>query len=153
METRVLGNGLEVRALAHRSVPVVSVVLLLPGGSSSDPATRPGLAALTADLIDEGSGGSDALQVADRLARLGADLDIDVTVDATVISLTTLARFLRPALEILQEIVTAPTIDDHDFTRVRNLRLDRLRQLRDHAPAVAERAFARLLYRDHPTAI
>jgi zinc protease len=150
METRVLESGLEIRALAHRSVPVVSVVLILPGGSSSDPADRPGLAALTADLIDEGSGGQDALEVADRLARLGADLDIDVSVDATVISVTALARFLRPVLEVLHEIVTAPTLADADFARVRHLRLDRLRQLRDHAPAVAERAFARLLYRDHP---
>lgn len=150
IERRVLGNGLEIRALPHHTVPVVSLVLILPGGSSSDPAHRPGLAALTADLIDEGSGGQDALEVADRLARLGADLDIDVTVDATVISVTTLARFLRPALEVLEEIVTAPTIAEEDFARVRNLRLDRLRQLRDHAPAVAERAFARLMYHGHP---
>jgi len=150
LERRVLGNGLEVRALAHHAVPVVSLVLLLPGGSSADPADRPGLAALTADLVDEGSGGRDALEVADRLARLGADLDIDVTADATVLSMTTLARFVEPALAMLGEIVMAPTLADDDFTRVRGLRLDRLRQLRDHAPAVAERAFARLLYRDHP---
>ncbi len=150
IEKRTLANGLEIRALEHRAVPVVSMVVILPGGSSADPAGRPGLAALTADLIDEGSGGRDALEVADRLARLGADLDIDVTVDATVISITTLARCLGPALEMLAEIITAPTITGEDFARVRNLRLDRLRQMRDHAPAVAERAFARLLYRDHP---
>ncbi|MDP1571124.1 MAG: pitrilysin family protein [Vicinamibacterales bacterium] len=150
LERRVLDNGLEVRALAHHAVPVVSLVLLLPGGSSADPADRPGLAALTADLVDEGSGGRDALEVADRLARLGADLDIDVTADATVISMTTLARFLEPALEMLGEIVMAPTLADEDFARVRGLRLDRLRQLRDHAPAVAERAFARIIYGDHP---
>lgn len=147
---RRLANGLEIRALPHQAVPVVSLVLLLPGGSSADPADRPGLAALTADLIDEGSGGLDALEVADRLARLGAELDIDVTVDATVVSVTTLARFLRPAAALLAEIVTAPTLSDEDFARVRALRLDRLRQFRDHPGAVAERAFARLLYEDHP---
>jgi predicted Zn-dependent peptidase len=39
---------------------------------------------------------------------------------------------------------------EEDFARIRQLRLDRLRQLRDLPPAVAERAFLRLLYGDHP---
>ncbi|MFP5379651.1 MAG: hypothetical protein ACLGHP_07875, partial [Vicinamibacteria bacterium] len=38
---RRLANGLEVRTLPHHAVPVVSLVLLLPGGSSADPADRP----------------------------------------------------------------------------------------------------------------
>jgi len=37
-----------------------------------------------------------------------------------------------------------------DFHRVRELRLNRLIQLRDLAPALADRAFSRLLYGDHP---
>jgi predicted Zn-dependent peptidase len=37
-----------------------------------------------------------------------------------------------------------------DFDRVRQLRLDRLRQLKDLPPAVAERAFLQLLYPSHP---
>ncbi len=37
---RVLPNGLELRAVTHRSVPVAAIVLLVPGGSSVDPAMR-----------------------------------------------------------------------------------------------------------------
>jgi predicted Zn-dependent peptidase len=44
----------------------------------------------------------------------------------------------------------APNLAEADIERVRKLRLERLRQMRDHAPAVAERALMRLLYRDHP---
>jgi predicted Zn-dependent peptidase len=39
---------------------------------------------------------------------------------------------------------------DTDFTRVRQMRLDRLKQLKDLPPAVAERAFLRLVYAQHP---
>ena len=145
-----LGNGLDVRAVAHHNVPVVSAVLLVPGGTAADPADRPGLAAFTGDLLDEGCGGRSAIEVSDLLARYGADLDVDVGPDATAISLTTLTRFLRPALALLAEMTTAPDLREPDIERVRKLRLERLRQLRDHAPAVAERAFARLLYGDHP---
>lgn len=150
IERRSLANGLQVRAIAHRNVPVVSASLLVPGGTAADPADRFGLAAFTADLLDEGSGGRSALEVSELLARYGADLDIDVGPDAIVVSLTTLTRFMTPALRLLAEMATAPNLADGDIARVRKLRMERLRQLRDHAPAVAERAFVRLLYRDHP---
>lgn len=147
---RVLPNGLDVRVVAHRNVPVVSAVLLVPGGTAADPDDRPGLSAFTADLLDEGSGGRSALEVSDLLARYGADVDVEVGADATLVSLTTLTRFLKPALQLFAEMATAPNLADPDVERVRKLRLERLRQLRDHAPAVAERAFVRLLYREHP---
>lgn len=147
---RELPNGVAVRLIAHRHVPVVCAVLLVPAGTAADPAGRYGLAAFTADLLDEGSAGRSALEVSDALARYGADLDVDVGPDAVVLGLTTLSRFMRPAIGLLAEMATQPNLADADIERVRKLRLERLRQLRDHAPAVAERALMRLLYRDHP---
>jgi zinc protease len=150
IDRRTLANGLEVRAIAHRNVPVVCAVLIIPAGTAADPADRFGLAAFTADLIDEGSAGRSAIEVSDALARYGADLDVDVGPDATAIALTTLTKFMRPAVALLAEMVRRPNLADPDIERVRKLRLERLRQLRDHAPAVAERSLMRLLYRDHP---
>ena len=147
---RVLANGIDVRAISHRNVPIIAAVLLVPGGTAADPADRPGLAAFTADLLDEGSGGRSAFEVSDLLARYGADLDVDVGADAVVVALTMLTQFAKPGLELLAEMAIAPNLADADIERVRKLRLERLRQLRDHAPAVAERAFMRLLYRQHP---
>jgi zinc protease len=51
---------------------------------------------------------------------------------------------------MVHEIVTAPNLANDDFNRIRNLRLERLKQLKDHAAAIAERAFARVLYDAHP---
>jgi zinc protease len=150
IQRRALSNGLEVRTIAHRNVPVVSAALLVPGGTAADPADRPGLAAFTADLLDEGSAGRSALEVSDLLARYGADLDVDVGPDAIVMGLTTMTRYLEPGLRLLAEMAISPNLATPDIDRVRKLRLERLRQLRDHAPAVAERGFMRLLYRDHP---
>ena len=147
---RALPNGLELRAVTHRSVPIASVVLLIPGGSSVDPADAHGLVSITAGLIDEGSRGQSALEVADRVARIGAELDVDVGMDAVVVGLTTLDRFLGAGLALVHEIVTEPDLANDDFNRIRNLRLERLRQMKDHAGAMADRAFARVLYGSHP---
>ena len=150
IQHQTLASGLEIRAVSHRTVPVVCAVLMVRGGTAADPADRPGLAAFMADLLDEGSGGRSALDVADALARYGADFDVDVGSDAIVMSLTTLSRFLEPALALLAEMVLSPNLAEPDIERVRKLRVERLQQLRDHAPALADRAFMRLLYRDHP---
>ena len=153
IERRRLANGLEVRVISHRSVPVASMVLLVPGGSASDDVERPGLVSLLADLLDEGSRGMSALEVSDRIARIGGDLDVDVNHDSTVVSLTTLDRFLETGLSLVHEISTAPNLTDADFTRVRQLRLERLRQLRDHPGALADRSFAKVIYQTHPYAL
>ncbi|HYE85235.1 MAG TPA: pitrilysin family protein [Vicinamibacterales bacterium] len=147
---RTLPNGLELRAVRHQSVPVVSIVLLVRGGSAVDPRDRYGLVSITAGLLDEGSGGQSALEIADRIARIGGDLDVEAGMDAVAVGLTTLDRFMDTGLGLVKEMVTAPNLANDDFNRIRNLRLERLKQMKDHAPALAERAFARVLYGDHP---
>jgi predicted Zn-dependent peptidase len=147
---RSLPNGLELRAVTHSAVPIAAMVLLIPGGSSVDPPEAHGLVSITAGLIDEGSRGQSALDIADRVARIGGELDLDVGMDAVVVGLTTLDRFLDTGLALVHEIVTEPNLANDDFNRIRNLRLERLRQMKDHAGAMADRAFARVLYGSHP---
>src|SRR5262249_38116776 len=59
-------------------------------------------------------------------------------------------RFAPRGAQLLSDLVVRPSMRETDFTRVRQLRLDRLRQLKDLPPALAERAFMKLLYPSHP---
>ena len=145
-----LPSGLCVWTVEHRSIPVVTAVALLAIGSAVDPEEQPGLASLTGDMLDEGAGDRTALEVNDALAGIGAQFDTEVGPDATILTLTTLARFRDRALALLGDIVMRPRFDAHEFERVRHLRMNRLRQLRDLAPAVADRAFVSTLYEGHP---
>ena len=145
-----MSNGLDLRTVEHRAVPVVTIVVQIEGGSGADPSRQEGLAAITADMVDEGTGSLSAIDVSDAIARLGAEYDVDVGSDVTTFSLTTLARFAERGMSLLADMVIRPSLREGDFQRVRQLRLDRLRQLKDVAPAVAERAFLRLLYGEHP---
>ncbi len=143
---RTLPNGLRVRAVEHHSVPVMTFVLQLAGGSGADVDGREGLAALLADMVDEGTGSLSAIEISDAMARIGAEYDVDVAADATTFTLTTVTRFAARGAALLASLITAPSLRETDFDRVRQLRLDRLRQLKDMAPAVAERTFLHLLY-------
>jgi zinc protease len=145
-----LANGLAVWTVEHHDVPVVAFLLVLPTGAAADPDERPGLAAMTGDMLDEGCGDRSALDLHDALARLGAQFDVEVGSDATVLGLTTLARFAGNGVDLVSEMARVPRFEQKEFDRLRELRLTRLLQLRDLAPAVADRAFAQLVYRGHP---
>ncbi len=147
-----LQNGLRVCTVEHHSVPIITFSLQVDGGSGADPEGLEGLAAVVADMADEGTGALSAIEVSDALLRIGADYDVDVGGDATDFSLTTLTRFASRGAQLLADMVTRPRLLEREFTRIRQLRLDRLRQLKDVASAVAERTFLRLVYGAHPYA-
>jgi len=145
-----LANGVRVWTVEHRQVPLIAVLALVPVGASSDPPQRPGLAAITGDMLDEGSGDRSALEVNEALGRIGAQLDLDVGYDAMVIGITMLERYLDRGLELVRDMLVRPRLEQREFDRVRELRLNRLLQLKDMPPALADRAFAQLIYRGHP---
>jgi zinc protease len=150
IEKSTLPNGLRVWTVRHTQVPVVAFTLLIRRGASSDPVGKDGLAAVTADMLDEGSGNRTAIEMHEALARLGAQFETDIGSDATVASLTVLSRFADRALELVSDMVARPAIREDDFARVRQLRLHRLTQMRDMPGVVADRAFLKLIYGAHP---
>jgi predicted Zn-dependent peptidase len=147
---RRLASGLRVLTVEHHAVPLVSFLVLLPVGAASDPADRPGLAAVTSDMLDEGSGDLDAIELHESLGRIGGHLDSEIGSDATILTLTSLARFADRGIGLLADMLIRPRLEQRDFERVRELRLNRLVQMRDMAPALADRAFAERLYAGHP---
>lgn len=149
IERSTLPNGVRVWTLPHRALPVVSIAVLIDAGSATDPVDQPGLHGLMADLMDEGAGGRDSIGLAEALGDLGATLETSAGTDTMSVSLWTLARHLKPALRLLSDVVARPDLTEHDLTRVRELRLSRLQQLRRSAAAAAERVFARAVFRNH----
>ena len=146
----VLSSGLRVWSVRHAPVPVVTFVMLLQRGSAGDPVGKEGLAALTADMLDEGSGDRTAIGLHEDLARIGAQFDTDIGADAAHATMTTLGRFAERGLALLADMIARPSLTEVDFQRVRQLRLHRLTQLRDVPGAVADRTFVQLLYAEHP---
>jgi predicted Zn-dependent peptidase len=101
-------------------------------------------------MLDEGSGDLDAIELHESLGRIGGHLDSEIGSDATILTLTSLARYADRGIALLADMLIRPRLAERDFERVRELRLNRLVQMRDMPPALADRAFTELLYPDHP---
>ncbi len=149
IERSVLSSGLCVWTLPHTALPVVAMSVVIDAGTVDDPADLPGLTSITADLLDEGAGGRDSIALAEALADLGASLDMHAGPDATSARLWTVRRHLDAAVRVLADVVATPHLQEPDLTRVRELRLSRLQQLRRSPSAAAERVFAATVYGAH----
>lgn len=150
IDKATLGNGLRVWTVRHPAIPLTSLMLLVTRGAAADPPGREGLAALTLDMLDEGSGDLSAIQMHEALAAIGAQLDTDIGSDASLLGTTVLSRFTDRALDLLADMLVRPALRESDFARVRQLRMHRLTQLRDMPAALADRTFTHLLYGSHP---
>ena len=141
-----LGSGLRVVLVERTALPLVSMELQFRGGSAAHPASKAGLAALVADMLDEGTRTRSALEIADAMDVLGASFSSSAGYDASQLRLSVLRSRLTEAMGILADVVLNPTFPEADLERVRRERLDRVVQRSDLPAALADDAFAEVLF-------
>jgi zinc protease len=144
--TRSLPNGLAVVYVPHGDLPLVHATLVTRGGRSDDPAARPGLAAFTAEMLDEGAGGRNALQLAADLDLLGASLSTRAGWDAAQVDVEVLRSRLPEALALMADVVVRPDFPASELRRIREEQLTSLAAARDEPRVIAANAYSSLLF-------
>src|SRR5437870_3855744 len=79
IQKQKLANGLPVWIVELHEVPVAQVNLVVFSGTANDPPGKYGAASLTAAMMEEGAGSRSALEIADAIDYLGADLGTATT--------------------------------------------------------------------------
>jgi predicted Zn-dependent peptidase len=146
VQKSTLSNGLPVWIIGVHKVPTVQLRLAVRAGSAMDPVKKFGLASLTADMLDEGAGARNALEIADAVDYLGADLSTSSGPDAAFVDLHVPVARLGDALPIIADVVSRPTFPEAELKRLREERLASLLQAQDDPEELIEFAFPRLLY-------
>jgi zinc protease len=146
IQKRTLSNGLAVWVIETHEVPTVQINLVVFAGSGDDPAGRFGTASLTAAMLDEGAGSRSALEIADAVEFLGADLTATSSFDASAIRLNLPVARLATALPIMADVALRPTFPEAELNRIRQERLTALLQARDEPQSIAAIAFARVVF-------
>jgi predicted Zn-dependent peptidase len=146
IQKRMLSNGLPVWIVELHKVPVVDITLAIKGGGAADPDRKYGLANLTAEMLDEGAGQRDALQIADAVDYLGASLSTSNTSDASFVELHVPVARLGEALPIMADVVLRPTFPEKELQRVREELLTSILQAQDDPASLVQFAFPRLVF-------
>lgn len=150
IEKSTLKNGLTVWVVQRHELPVVNATLQIRSGSTMDGA-HPGIAAMTAGLLDEGTAKRSSLEFATALDFLGANLNASAGTEQTSVSLQTLSKHLDAALGLMGEMVVQPAFKAEELERERKSRLQNLKQQKDVATAIADKVFNMVVYGEsHP---
>ena len=144
-------NGVPVYFIAARELPMVDAQILFRAGSVRD-GERPGLAQLTNGLLEEGAGDWSADTIADRLDQVGAQLATSSRRDSASVALRSLTdpRYLQPAVETVARLLKEPSFAPDAVERVRQQMLTALQERAQSPGAIAQDAFFKALYGDHP---
>lgn len=146
IQKRALSNGLPVWIVELHDVPVAQINLLVFSGSADDPPGRFGAASLASAMLEEGAGTRSALEIADAIDFLGADLSAGSGIDSTAVRLHVPVARLADALPIMADVALRPAFKSEELDRLRQQRLTQMIQGRDDPQTIASTTFPRVLY-------
>jgi len=146
-------NGTDVLFVERHELPIVDVRVTFDAGSARDGDT-PGLARMTSNLLLEGTPERSAGEIARGFERYGARVSTGSGRDTAQVSVRALSEPARldPVIESLSRVIATADFPADAVERVRRQMTLGLQQAQSSASALAEKAFMRGIYGEHPYA-
>ena len=144
-----LDNGLQATLVPFGNVPKTTIRIFVRSGNLNE-GDQTWLADLSGDFFLEGTTSRSGEDIARAAAAIGGQISVTINEDQTTISGDVLAEFAPQMVELLAEVVRSPAFSDTELER---LKRDRLRQLsiaQTQPQQMANAAFRKALYGDHP---
>ena len=149
-ELRRLDNGLQVVYVGAHEQPAVNVRLVVRAGTSSDPTLKPGLAAMTAQLLDQGTTMRGAQEIAQTIDSIGGAMGVGAGTDLSYVNVLVLKDSFDLALDMLSDVARNPAYAQTEVDRQRQQVLSEMQVSYDDPAYVSSIVFGRLVYGDHP---
>ena len=154
IQTWQTDNGAKVLYVHAPQLPMVDVRVVFDAGSARD-GSQAGLARLTSTMLSKGAGNWDTDALAERFDSIGAVFSASAQRDTASLSLRSLndPPLLNKAIVTLQTVLTQPRFDEKELARMRKQTLIALKAQLQSPGAIAEKAFYKALYGEHPYAL
>lgn len=143
-------TGLTVLTAERGPLPLVAIRLTLRVGSAQDPDDKHGIADFTARLLRRGTAKRSADEIDEAVEFVGASLSVGVSEDQMSVYVTTPAEHFAPMLAIIGELVREPSFPEKEVEMARERALAQFANDLDDPALIADRAFARALWGNHP---
>jgi len=151
VEETTLQNGIKVFFARRAAVPTVRVAVSFNAGYSADPADKRGIASMMSTMLLEGTKTLSSTQLAETEEKLGADVNVNSSLDRTVASLRAVKPNLGLSLDLLADVIKNPAFAEKELERVRVQQLTRIKSENNQPQGVAIRRLPPLLYgQSHP---
>ena len=122
-----LKNGLTVAVVEKRTVPIVTVQLLVRSGASSEGLKRAGLANTTASMLTKGTKTRTAVQIAEEMEFLGASINSGAGWNSSSVTMSVTSDKLEQAMAIMADVVLNPSFKQEELDLLKSQTLDELK--------------------------
>lgn len=146
--TSKTNNGIQIIHTQNNEIPKVTMFFSIRGGQLLE-AYNPkllGLAAFTADMMNEGTQLRTSEEIDAALETLGSDIYFSSGGGSTSITVTSLTKNIDQTLVILEEMLYKPAFKEEDFERLKEQWEESLRNADKNAGVLADKAFNLLVY-------
>ncbi|MGD9163166.1 MAG: pitrilysin family protein [Chromatiales bacterium] len=146
-------NGAKVLFVEAPELPMVDIRVVFDAGSARD-GDKAGVTSFTNSLLVEGAGPWSAQQIAERLERVGTQVESGSLRDMAWVSARTLSQpdALDVTLETFAKIIAEPRFADDDIERQRQLILAGLLHDEQSPGSVGKKRLYQLVFGEHPYA-
>lgn len=145
-----LSNGAMLLLAERRELPLISFYALLRGGSLADRPGKEGVAEMTAELLRRGAGKRTARDIADAVDGAGAWLGTGAGLETSYLAGEFLSRDQSLLLDLLKDLLRAPTFPADEFEKLREQSIDALAARKDDPWAVLSMYGLAYFYGSHP---
>ncbi len=150
VQRRVLPNRLVLLVVEDHSLPLVTLRLLIDGGSRLDPSGKWGLANLTAKGLLLGTSTQSVTTFREALDFMGASLSASINRDTTVLGLRVLKKDLDRGIDLLMEAITQPIFPEEEIQREVEKTIAAIQSAEEQPGVVARKAFRKTLFSGNP---
>lgn len=144
-------NGIPVYFVKREEIPMLDVAIIFEAGSRYD-GSYPGLAQLTAGLMNQGAGDYSADDIADGFERVGSEFSGNIGRDTASfhVRMLTDEDAVNQSFHYLHTLLTKPTFPMHQLQRLRKQSLQSLKLREQSASTKAVDLFYQNLYPNGP---
>ena len=150
IERVISPGGIEAWLVRDKTVPLIAMDYAFAGGTSQDPADKPGIANMVSALLDEGAGDLDAKAFQERMEEQAIELRFRADRDHFRGSLRTLTERRDAAFDLLRLALSAPRFDADAIERIRIQLVVELRRETTSPNDLASKAWWSAAFPGHP---
>ena len=160
IQSWTLDNGARVLLVENHTIPMLDVSVDFDAGSRRDPAGKSGVAALTNAMLARGvrqetsvAGAEPALseaQISDAFADTAAQRGNRIDSDRAGLTLRVLTTERAAAGELLARVLAQPSFPEALLERDKARTIAAIKESLTKPEVIADQAFSKLLYGDHP---
>lgn len=145
-----LANGLTVAVGERRTIPLVTIKLLISSAAADEDPAKAGLANLTASLLTKGTRTRTATQIAETIEFLGGSINTNAGWNSSNVTITVSSDKVDQAMAVLADVILNPAFKQKELDLLKSQELDGLKFNLEQPGFLANYVASRYSFGEHP---